>query len=202
MDGVRRPVGDLPERVYWLRRALVLGGLVLAIVVVYFLITSPQGDPAAPPNTPAPTVLPSPSSSPGAQASADRACTAEDVTLSAVAVPRAVDAGVLPMIEVTASMVGATPCKLSTTEPGTELAVRSGNDPVFSSLHCPDDSSIGARELILQPGGGDELIQVTWNRQRNAEGCPANLATPAAGFYMAKVSIQGITAPEAQFELR
>lgn len=205
MDGVRRPVGDLPPRVYWFRRALVFGGLILAIIVVYFLITSPRGAAPSSPstsNSPAASISPDPSASPGANASADRACTSDDVTLTTVPTPFSVSAGTLPMFEVTATMVGSTPCRLSTLADGTELSIRSGNDPIFSSLNCPDDATFGERELILQPGSGDEMIQLTWNRQRNAEGCPANLATPAAGYYKAKVSIQGIAADEAQFELK
>ena len=38
MEGVRRPVGDLPPEVYWRRRIVVLGVLVLVIVVLFLFL--------------------------------------------------------------------------------------------------------------------------------------------------------------------
>lgn len=206
MEGVRTPVGDLPPEVYWRRRFMVLGIIILAIVVTWFLVTSPSGtqgnQAGGPQGTPAPTVSVSPSGSPAPTVDVSRPCTDADVTITATPNPRAFPSGTLPVFDVTISMVSLSPCKLSTTSSGTELLITSGSDRIFSTLDCPDDATINAREFILQPGTNDELFQVTWNRQRSAPGCTTVTATPGAGTYKVDLSIQGIAAEQNRFELQ
>ncbi len=210
MEGVRTPVGDLPPEVYWRRRFMVLGIIILAIVVIWFLVTSPRGtqgnQAGGPQGTPAPTVSVSPSGSPAPTVDVSRPCTDADITITATPNPRAFAAGTLPVFDVTISMDGLSPCKLSTSSEGTELLVTSGPssnpDRIFSSLDCPDDATVNDREFILQAGANDELFQVTWNRQRSAPGCTTVNATPGAGFYWAALTIQGVAAEPVQFELQ
>lgn len=205
MAGLIQPVGDLPPKVYWVRRIATLAILVIGVVVIGFLLFSPRGtDPNAPaPGNQSPAVSVSPSPSPSFDAlAADRACTDADVTLTTSPKPFDVGAGTMPMFEVKVSMTGVTPCKLSLAAEDTELRIRSGSDQVYSTLQCPADGTFGSTEYLLQPGGADELVQVTWNRQRSVDGCAPQSTSPGAGFYMAKVTIQGIEAAEAQFRLQ
>jgi hypothetical protein len=106
------------------------------------------------------------------------------------------------VFDVTITMNGVSPCKLSTSAEGTELLITSGSDRIFSSLDCPDDATINAREFILQAGANDEMFQATWNRQRSAPGCTTVNATPLPGTYKADLKIQGIAAEQATFTLQ
>ena len=209
MDGVRTPVGDLPPEVYWRRRIVVIAALALLVVVIWFLVTSPRGGTPENQNpgsngAAAPTVSPtvSPSGSPNPTVDVSRPCTDADVTITATPNPRAFAAGTLPVFDVTVSMIGLSPCKLSTASEGTQLLITSGNDRIFSSLDCPDDATINEREFILQAGANDEMFQVTWNRQRSAEGCTTVNATPQPGTYKADLAIQGVAAEQVRFELQ
>lgn len=202
MDGLREPIGPEAGEVYWRRRIVALTLVVLALVVAYFLIVSPGGDTTkdSPSTTPAPTV----SAAPSAQADdLSRACTADDVTLTATPNPFTFGAGALPVIEVSVTHTGATPCVISTGGADSGLEVWSGGesnkDVYFSTAYCPEDGTITDRQLLLQQGA-TELFQVTWNRQRVGEGCTTG-ATPGDGFYWAQVTLQGIAAEPAQFEL-
>jgi hypothetical protein len=206
MDGVRTPVGDQPPQVYWRRRAVVLGVIALIGVVIWFLVTSPRGDDSQgqPTVSSSPSVTPSISTSlsPGATLDASRPCDAADVTVTATPNPGVFPAGSLPVFDVSISMEGLSPCKLTVTQENSELLITSGSDRIYSSLDCPNDATINEREFILQADSPDEMFQMTWNRQRSAPGCATATATPGAGFYWAAITVQGIAAEPAQFELQ
>lgn len=206
MEGVRRPVGDLPPEVYWRRRIVVLGVLVLVIVVLYFLITAPRGgdNPGEGQSAASATVSPSASPTLGVLGAADpnRPCEEGDVAITATPNPFSVAPGSLPVFDVKIEMTGITPCKLAITNANSELHITSGSDRIFSSLDCPNDATINERELILQPDAPDEMFQLTWNRQRSAPECATVTATPRPGYYKAAVTLQGITAEAVQFELQ
>lgn len=205
MDGLREPVGSQPPEVYWRRRIVAIVGAVLLIVVVYFLLSSPgggDGKEAAPATTPEAAVTPDPTASPD-PVDASRACTADDVTITTTPNPFSFAAGALPVFDVSITQSGATPCRLDTSAPDTEFVVWSGGesnkDVYFSTAYCSDDTTITPRAMILEPGD-KEPYQVTWSRQRvNAE-C-AKGSAPAAGFYWAQLTIQGIESEPAQFQL-
>ncbi len=104
------------------------------------------------------------------------------------------------MFDVSITHTGATPCLLSTDSPNTELLITSGSDRIFSSADCPTDATINKRDFLLQPDA-KETFSVTWSRQRSAPGCTAVSATPGDGTYHAVLTIQGIEAPDATFQL-
>lgn len=207
MDGVRTPVGELPGDVYWRRRLVAIAGVILLIVVVYFLIVSPGGgnedavvDPSA---TPTPTTSAAPT--PDAEVTDAVACGPDDVSLSVAPTPFAFGAGSLPVFDVTIEQTGSSPCLLDTDASGTSFAVWSGTtdnrDYYFTTTHCATDPTIASRQFLLQPGD-TEMFQVTWSRQRSAEGCQTLTdSPPGEGFYWAELAVQGITAEAAQFQL-
>ncbi len=204
MSGLREPVGGQPPEVYWRRRIVAVIGLVLAFVVLYFLVFSPGGkdDKKETPGastSPETSQSPNPTSSPAPSGEA-RACTTADVQLTATANPQNFAAGALPLFDVAIKNSGASPCMLDTAAAGTELKITSGSDRIFSSLDCPADATINARQFLLAAGASD-AFSVTWNRQRSAEGCTAVTATPKAGTYHALLTIQGISAGDVTFTL-
>jgi hypothetical protein len=206
MDGLRDPVGGKPPEIYWRRRIVAAIGLVLVIVVIYFLVSSPGGNPktnaASPGATTSPTASADPSANPSADPSAatTRACTSADVALTLTANPRNFAAGALPRFDVDIKQDGPSACRLDTTAAGTELKITSGSDRIFSSTDCPTDATINARQFLLAPGAS-ETFQVNWNRQRSAPECTSVSATPGAGTYHAVLTIQGIASNDATFTL-
>jgi hypothetical protein len=206
MDGVRKPVGDQPPEVYWRRRIVVLGVVALIGVVIWFLVTSPRGSDTSsePTVTTSPTGSPTvtTSTSPGTGVDASRPCDDADVVVTATPNPGTFAAGSLPVFDVSISMEGLSPCKLTVTQANSELLITSGSDRIYSSLDCPNDATFTEREFILQADSPDEMFQVTWNRQRSAPGCATVTSTPGPGFYWAAITIQGLAAEPAQFELQ
>jgi len=204
MDGVRNPVGEQPPEVYWRRRIVILTGIVLLGVVIWFLATSPRGGPApSDDNTVDATVSPevTTSISPGTTVDVARPCDANDVTITLTPNPGTFPAGSLPVFDVAISMNGLSPCKLTASPETSELLITSGSDRIYSSTDCPNDATINTREFILQPDSPDEMFQVTWNRQRSAPGCTTVTAEPQPGTYHAVLTIQDIPSEDVTFVL-
>ena len=201
VEGLRTPIGDQPPEVYWRRRLTVVGGLILLILVIWFLVTSPSGesDPDAPAPSVTPTVEPTSTADPGPATSAG-ACGPDDISISLVATPFSVGPDGLPTFEATVEHTGAVPCSLDTGASNSDLYIRSGGDAIFYASHCPESSPISSRQFLLADGA-TETFAVTWNRQRSAENCGSNTGDVLPGFYMATLTLQGIAADEAQFEL-
>lgn len=204
MDGLRDPIGGKPPEIYWRRRIVAAIGVVLVFVVIYFLATSPGGkaDGTATSKSAEPSVSEDPAVDPSALASGDasRSCTSADVTLTMTANPGSFAGSALPVFDVAIKQTGLTPCRLDTAAADTELLITSGSDRIFSSLDCPADATINARQFVLQPDAS-EAFQVTWNRQRSAPGCSTVAAAPRAGTYHAVLTVQGIEGNDTTFGL-
>ncbi|WP_084077445.1 hypothetical protein [Demequina sp. NBRC 110057] len=198
MDGIRKPVGDQPAGVYWVRRVLVLVILAVVVVALWFVVSSlfgggnqaeaPEGDPST-----------SPTATADAAPDPTRACVAQDVTLTVAATPATVAAGTTPAFEVGVEDTGETPCTFSAAADGTELAIRSGNEEYYSSTWCQDDPGFGDTEWILSPGDR-KTLQLTWSGERYNESCEV-ISDWANGTYWVAVAIGGVPAEEVQFTL-
>ncbi|WP_084106522.1 hypothetical protein [Demequina sp. NBRC 110056] len=204
MDGLRRPVGDEEPRVYWVRRAVVLVAIAVLAVVIWLVIRglTSSGDEGTDSPAPDTTTSPTVTQSAGAQAvdnDPSRPCTAEDVQVTSVASPTQVNVGSMPAFEVSVEHVGSAACKLSTTSDGTAMVIRSGEDKYYDSTWCPDTPLFADAEWILQPGDR-EAVQATWTGQRYSESCEPQ-GEAAAGYYLSAISIGGIAAAEAQFQM-
>ena len=200
MDGLRHPVGTEPSEVYWKRRlAVVIAIAVLALMV--WLVISSLGSPSpstSPPTSPGASL--GPSVNPTSVAALNRPCTSADVSLAMAANPSTVASGATPSFDVTIEQVSDSPCKLDTSADGTQLLITSGSDRIYSSTDCSGDATIEAKQFLLQPGA-QEGLTLTWDRSRSAAGCTKVTATPGAGTYHAKLTIQGIAAEDAVFRL-
>ncbi|WNM24299.1 hypothetical protein [Demequina capsici] len=198
MEGLRRPVGRQSANVYWRRRLVVVLGVILLVVVAWFLIFSPSGDGT---DLPAAESSQSPEATTSAAADASRACGVDDVTITVAAHDSSYAAGTLPVFDATITHTGSSACLLTTGGADSELLIMSGSDRIYSSADCPANSTITERDLLLSEGAS-ESFQVTWDRQRSAEGsCDPVNATPGAGTYKATLTLQGISAEPATFAL-
>jgi len=200
MDGLRHPVGAEPSEVYWKRRLAVVIAIAVVALMIWLVISS-LGSPS-----PASTLSHTPSDSmtpavnPTSAEALNRPCTSADVALAIGANPSVVPAPGKPSFDITIEQIGDSPCKLDTAADGTELLIMSGSDRIFSSTDCPDDATFKPQALLLQPGA-QEGLTLSWDRTRSAAGCTTVSATPKPGTYKATLTIQGITAEVAIFNL-
>ncbi len=208
----------LPARVYWVRRAVVLG-VPLLLVVVLLVVAHPWSSraadragglpagtgtaaptgtvaPAAATTAAAPAATPSPT--PSLRGGVGE-CQAAQLALGLT--PAAVDvaAGVSPTFTITIKNTGAAPCLVDAGDAYREVVISSGADRVWSSKDCvPANAS---RRTLLLAGGQSDTTQLPWNRVRSAAGCPGGLSKPGAGTYQATVNLAGATGGPAVFVL-
>lgn len=202
----------VPERVYWIRRAIVFGVpllLVIVIAAVFLQRTGPVTVSATPPN---PGVVPSPTQVSAASVPATPSASAAE-TPSATPTPSETptptptpvatcDPGVLrlglagtrstPIGEtkiLSASIIngGTTPCLLTLPQSAYVVAITSGTDNIWTTAHCAE--WVPAASTELAPQAAFEF-QIGWQTQRSSDGCQLtdNLR---AGTYVARATLTG-----------
>ncbi|MDQ0424833.1 hypothetical protein [Cellulomonas iranensis] len=198
---VRRvPPPRPPARVFWIRRLVVLGLPLVAIVLLVTWLLDRGGDdptPAAAVDPPAATPTPSPTT----EDAAGGVATCDPASLALTVAPggEAFAADVDPTFEVTVTNSGAAPCLVDAGDAHQEVVITSGEDRVWSSLDCAGDDA--ATRTLLLPAGESDVSALTWTRVRSAEGCPGGLPSPQPGTYSVTVALQGATSPAAVFGL-
>lgn len=204
MDGLRNPVGDEPPEVYWKRRLVVVIGIVILGLVIWFVFSKVFGgsdEGATPGSSPEPTAGVTTSGAPAdSDASGAQACGSDDLAVTTVANPAAVATESPVKFDVSVAYDGTSTCLLDTGAEGTELLITSGSDRIFSSADCPDDATIPSTQLLLEEGA-KETLSVTWNGQRSLPECATVTAVPGAGTYNATLTLQGVTSEPAVFNL-
>lgn len=79
---------------------------------------------------------------------------------------------------------------------GTEhlvLRVTSGNDPIWSSAHCPGGAE--SRMYVFGPGVSS-TVNVEWSGARSTSSCQGGLPAPRPGTYVVEGSIDGVSFPQ------
>ncbi len=182
------PVGPEEPAVYWKRRAIV-GGVVLAFLLVAWLVIKPSGgdSQAEADNTAADTsaqadadvAAPAPTPNPVQQPAA---CADSDIEVTV-----STDAEVYPvqsLMKLTMAITnsGTEPCLRDVGSASNEIVVTSGGIPVHSSDDCSTTDE--ADEKVLQPGQ-QAKVTVEWNGQiTNAQtGCVSSGNPAQAGVY-------------------
>ena len=213
-----RPVGPLPEAVYWRRRAALLLGVLLLLVLLRACAggDEPQdeqlvGAPAAAPATPTATAprsaepsespsAPSPSApSPSATDEAPvPACLDADLTLQVRTGTLQYRVGEQLPIRMRVRNAGQAACSLSSAQGGVELRVLSGSDRIWSSSDC--DSVEHDGRTTLQPGS-EEVVTASWSGRRSRPGCrgPGERALP--GTYRAVGHVGELAASSELFSV-
>ena len=203
MSGLRNPVGDEQPETYWRRRLITIGVVVVAIVLLWVLISATlagdgNDDASAPGSDPDVTL--SPDAVVADEGDPARPCTAADLAVSTTPSPSKPAVGSSVAFDVTVEHTGDSACSLSSDADGTSMAVRSGPDDVyFDSAWCADTPVFNDTNWILQPGDS-EVAQATWNLQRYNEACEAG-SNGRAGTYWVAMSVAGVEAEEVRFEL-
>jgi hypothetical protein len=189
---VLRPVGDQPPGVYWIRRGLVLAGLVVLVALVWWIWPS-GGDETAPTSanpTPTPTasVTPSDTASSSPKASKTKAskeellppCADSAIEVTVVTDAETYPADRQPSFTLAVENVSGEACSRDVGQAANELRVTSGGTQVWSSDDCNPGG--GADETNLDPR--DRFVQtVSWPKVQSAEGCPTPQESAAVGTY-------------------
>jgi len=187
-EALLHPRGPLPPAVYWRRRLVTFGVVVL---VLFLVARSCGGDGASPragvspsPSRSASPTTPAPSRSAGASPTASAAigpCKPADLLLSAKADAQTYPAGRRPVLTIGVQNKGRVACTRDVGQAAREIIVKSGNDRVWSSDDCSPGG--GPTVATLQPGAAPTSFTVTWSRTRSAPGCPAGRRDAPAGTY-------------------
>ncbi|PZE63472.1 hypothetical protein [Curtobacterium sp. MCBD17_021] len=223
MSSLRHPVGPERPGVYWRRRALVLGVVLLvAVVVVLIVVGRGNGAPAAG-QTDAPTARPSAgpaagsapagstssaaptaSATPSAPARKDgAACDEDQVVLTPVVDKRVYSATEDPQIAMTIENTGSNSCHLNLGSSQQVLTITSGEEQYWSSKDC----QTGGVDQDVTLKAGQELTTpaIAWDRTRSSTTtCDAARPAVTAGgaSYHLQVGVGSIESAESvQFVL-
>ena len=209
MSSILRPVGPQPARVYWIRRAVVLGALLLVILLLWSMTRGGGGGDAAADQTDdaAATETDEAAGQAGEQpvdqagdSGAARTCTAADLTLVVTADAATYAAGVNPTFTVRITNTGDSSCTVDAGDKSRELLVTSGSDRIWSSLDCLAEDAPD-RVLLLPAGTSDEPVAVNWGRIRSNEQCGEGLPEPRPGTYRVVAKLVGAESEPATFNL-
>ena len=188
------PVGPEPPGVYWRRRIIVLVVLVLVLVLFWWLIwgrASGGGDAGPTPGpTPAPTSQSSsPTASPGPTSESPTPsptsteigdCADADILVEASAEEAIYPLGSTPVLTLTVTNIGTTPCKRDVGPRANTLKITSGDYQVWSSDDCnPSDKN----DITTLDRGDAFETQLTWDGYLSEPGCPTDEPMAEAGEY-------------------
>lgn len=209
-EALLHPRGPLAPGVYWRRRLLTLGAVVL---VLFLAIRScgVDGKPVASVSpSPTPTTTPSttgtPSRTPLHPPSPSVAttpplgpCQAADLVLSARADAQTYPAGRRPVLTIGIATKGRFPCTADVGQAAREIRITSGSERIWSSDDCSPGG--GALVVTLRPGAAAVSFSVTWSRKRSAPGCPAGSRDAVPGTYRVVGRFGDQTSPGDTFTL-
>lgn len=203
-----RPVGPLPEGVYWRRRAAMLGGPLLALLLLAQCgdddDSLQQAAPAASAPSPTPTLTPLGPTAPTPTATASPsatpvvACTDADLRAEATSQRPRYALGARPVLRLAVRNAGAGPCARPLGQGAVELTVFSGRDRIWSSDDCAPDGEPGPE--VLQPGEL-RVITLTWAGRRSRPGCPDGAEAIEPGTYRVVGRVGSLTTDAAGFRV-
>jgi len=199
------PQPPLPARVYWVRRAVVLGIPLLVVVLLVVWLTGRGDDAGATPaaqtttTTTPPADATTPSATPTTEPGGVVDCDATTLALAMTATAASFGPGQSPAFTVSITNNGSEPCLVDAGEASREIVITSGADRVWSNRDCIV-AGTETRDLLL-PAGGNDTSQLAWNRVRSAPACPEGLPAPGAGTYSAQLTLAGAAAAPAVFGL-
>ncbi|HYN75545.1 MAG TPA: hypothetical protein VEV13_05045 [Candidatus Limnocylindria bacterium] len=200
---VLRPVGPLPARVYWVRRALAVVVAVAALLAAAWAwgaVTGggEGGTPVATGPTPGSSgsVSPAPSSSPSVSptpapsgsvspspkptATGTRACADDDIAVTAATSSTTYPAGKDPRFTVKVTNTSKKACTRNVGQRAMEVRVSQGETIIWSSDHCAPG---GSADVITLGPGKSFTTSVVWSRTLSEKGCPTSQPPAPAGTY-------------------
>lgn len=199
-------MGPEPASTYW-RRRLLVGLAALVALVLIWIIVSPGGDgddvaPVADASTSAPPA-PSPSGSTTESPSASpttsgAACLDSDIQVSVAPEQQNWSLGSSPVFIMKIANAGAAACTRDVGPKNNTFTVSSGGYRVWSSDDC---SPAGDPQVeLIAPGEAFE-VKSTWNSKITQVGCPKPLRDAEAGAYAVVANNGEAKSPSVSFSL-
>lgn len=206
MSSLRQPRGPLPPQVYWRRRLVVGLGLLAVLVIIILIVVRPGGSEPTGSTDPAPSASPTTAdgaAEPPAEPGAPTACTPEQVQVTAVTDADSYPAEVQPLVSLTLTNTGSTPCIAAVGTDVQEYVITSGDDRIWSSKDCQQNPA--PAELTLEPGVPISTTPISWQRVRSEPGgaCDGERTAAIGGgaTYRLTVTIGGFTSEAKPFIL-
>lgn len=196
LEEIATPVGPEPVGVYWRRRLVAVG---LVILMLFVITRCTGGGSKKKASNSKPTVTTS--SSPSARATTQppttttiAACQTNDLKVSADADGADYSASQNPKVTISITNNGSQSCLLDTSK--RSLTISSGGDLWYSSAACPsgtqDKPTLAAKQVVKS--------SYTWNRKRLATSCTPGETAPT-GTYLAQAHYDTIVTPGAVIRL-
>lgn len=212
MQSLRQPVGPLPPQVYWRRRLVVGIGLLAVILIVVLILVRPGAEQAGASNPDAnPAASDAPSEEPAAEEPAEpvdpanpNACAPDQVQVTAVTDADSYPAEVQPLLSLTLTNTGSTPCIATVGTDVQEYVITSGSDRIWSSKDCQQNPA--PAEVTLEPGTPLSTTPFSWQRVRSEPGgaCEGERTAAIGGgaTYRLTVTIGAFTSEAKPFILQ
>lgn len=199
MSDILRSLEPQPRWVYWFRRVLVGGAVVLVLVLVVALVKAIGGGDGG--GAAAEGAEPTPSASESAPPDVTRPCEAADLQLALTSDASSYADGATPTFTVAVTNVGASSCTVDVGTTALEILVTSGSDRIWSSLDCAVEGAEGSERMLLLSQGAQEAAAVPWELERSDEMCTADLPAPRAGTYHAVAKLLGAESGDLVFTI-
>ncbi|KQZ75825.1 hypothetical protein [Nocardioides sp. Root151] len=213
MSGATRPRGPLPARVYWVRRALVLGTAFLLIFGFARLLGSGNdgdggsegsgtpvaeqaaGDPTDRPSadtTPTTTAKPKKTRTPLPQP--DGPCSPDDITVEPDLDRVAADGS----IEIPFLLSGTDEaCTFQVSNSTMVIKITSGSDLIWTSQEC---AKVPSEDVVVRSATSTRIVLV-WNGRRSDDDCSRTAKWATAGWYHVEAAALGGEPTSDKFEL-
>jgi hypothetical protein len=215
------PVGSQPPSVYWRRRLLLIGSLVLVIVLIALTVRAMRSDghPAAAAkgsstttstsvgtsrsasSTASVTTGNSPSSTGSSGASSSTSaqpCSPKDLSVAAVVGKPSYQVGDQPLLELQVTNVGRAPCVQDLADKAVELRVYNGESRVWGSHDCQIQPGTDNKTLAVQR---PVQVAVTWSGLTSQPKCAGTRQRVGAGTYTLYAVLSGKTGKAKQFTI-
>lgn len=197
MSSIKHPVGSEPSSVYWRRRAIVIGVLVLVVLIVVLIVAKPgsgsDATPASTPTTSDPAVsrpaTPKPVPSAAATSKATDAptasasnatCDADAITLKPVADQASYTSLEQPQISMSITNTSTSACSLDLGSAEQVLSITSGAETYWSSKDCQVNGT--HQKITVKAGQTLTTPAIAWDRTRSSSStCNSSRASVPAG---------------------
>jgi hypothetical protein len=201
---MRLTVGPLPAAVYWRRRAVVLVGLAIVVLIVSYACGGPSRssagnaaatitpDPVLSSSTPPHPFVPSASASASptptafslVTTAASGSCTDDEMELTATAEMSTVSPSQSVLVTLKVKNISGRTCSRDVGADAQELRLQDASGIVWSSDDCNPRHGVDVRSY---PPGKQDTFTLTWSglRSRSGTGAPECTGTtaPAVGVY-------------------
>ena len=194
-DGLLRPVGPRPARVYWVRRLVLLAVLV---VIVFAVAKACGGGGSDPTGSPAPRSTQSPSAAASPSPTRTAGCLSRDLAVTAETDASTYPPGSEPRLSAVVRNVSDHACRFRTSPGDRVWTIVSGPDRVWTSADCTQKGGVARSRLRA---GKTIAYALVWNRHRSANDCPTDAPEATPGTYVLRVTINGVAADRVVFHL-